>query len=65
MAKPDPGKIKERAAKFLKRGKLDKALEQYEELEKVSTDDLRVTQKIAEILIRLDQKEKAGQHQRR
>ena len=61
MAKPNPGKIKEKAGKYLKRGKLDKALEMYEELEKISQDDLRVPQKIAEILNRMGNQKKAIQ----
>lgn len=60
MAKKDPGKIKDRAAKFLKKGKLDKALEAYEELDKVTKGkDLKVPQKIAEILAKMGEKEKA------
>jgi CRP-like cAMP-binding protein len=52
-------KLKEQATKFLKKGKLDKALEAYTELEKISKDDLRVPQKIAEILLREGRKEDA------
>jgi CRP-like cAMP-binding protein len=52
-------KLKDQAAKHLKKGKLDKALESYEQLEKLSKDDLRVSQKIAEILLRMGSKDKA------
>ena len=53
------GKLKDQAAKFLKKGKLDKALDAYTELEKISKDDLRIPQKIAEILLREGRKDEA------
>jgi CRP-like cAMP-binding protein len=59
MAKADPGKLRDQAAKFLKKGKLDKALEAYLELEKAAKDDLRVPQKAAEIMLKLGQKDQA------
>lgn len=49
MPKPDPGKLRAKASKYLARSKWDKALEVYEELEKVSPNDLKVTQKIGEL----------------
>jgi cAMP-dependent protein kinase regulator len=59
MVKPDPGKIKERASKYLQKGNWAKALESYEELEKITKKDLHVTQKIAELCRKLNQKDKA------
>jgi CRP-like cAMP-binding protein len=59
MAKQDPGKLKDQAAKFLKKGKMDKALETYLELEKVAKDDLRIPQKTAEIMLKMGQKAEA------
>ena len=58
MPKKDAGKIKDQAAKFLKKGKLDKALEQYQMLEKIAKNDFRIPQKVAEILIKMGDKEK-------
>lgn len=59
MAKVDAGKIKEDAGKYLRRGKLDKALEAYLQLEKAEPNDLRVPQKIAELMLTLGQKDQA------
>lgn len=57
MAKLDAGKIKDDAGKYLRRGKLDKALEAYILLEKAEPNDLRVPQKIAELMVKLGQKD--------
>jgi len=59
MPKKDVGKLKERAAKFLKKGKLEKALDTYQELENAAKDDLRVPQKVAEILLKTGRKDEA------
>jgi len=59
MAKANPAKIKDDAAKHLRRGKLDKALEAYQQLEKVAKNDLKVPQKIAEIMLKMGDKDKA------
>lgn len=59
MAKANPAKIKDEAAKHLRRGKLDKALEAYQQLEKVAKNDLKVPQKIAEIMLKMGDKDKA------
>jgi CRP-like cAMP-binding protein len=59
MAKLDAGKIKEDAGKYLRRGKLDKALEAYQLLEKAEPNDLRVPQKIAELFLKVGQKDAA------
>lgn len=59
MVKPNPGKLKDEATKYLNKGKLDKALEAYQELEKVSHDDLKVPQKIAEIMLKMGKKDQA------
>ncbi|MFO8056682.1 MAG: cyclic nucleotide-binding domain-containing protein [bacterium] len=59
MAKVDPAKLKDEAAKHLRKGKLDKALESYRQLEKASPHDLKVPQKVAEILQKMDRKQEA------
>lgn len=59
MAKPDVSKLKDQAGRFLKKGKLDKALESYKELEKAAKNDLRITQKIAEIMLKMGEKDQA------
>ncbi len=59
MPKVDPAKIKDEAAKFLRKGKLDKALESYQKLEKASPNDLKVPQKLAEILEKMGKKDEA------
>ncbi len=59
MAKKDLIKLKEEADKLFRKGKLDKAIEAYKDLEKQSKGDIRVSQKIAEILNKTGKKSEA------
>jgi CRP-like cAMP-binding protein len=59
MAKKDLSKLKDQADKLFRKGKLEKALQSYEELEKLSKGDVRYAQKTAEILARMDKKSEA------
>src|SRR4030042_1192549 len=59
MPKVDLTKLKNDAQKFLAKGKLDKALEAYQELEKHTKGDPKVAHKMAEILQKLGKKTEA------
>ncbi len=59
MPRQNPAKLKNQAQKFLQKGKLDKALEIYQQLEKVAKNDLRVPQKVAEIQAKMGNKKQA------
>jgi CRP-like cAMP-binding protein len=52
-------KFKERATRYLSKGKLDDALEQYEKVIKLAPKDLQSRQKIAEIHARMGNKKEA------
>ncbi len=59
MAKKDLSKLKEEAEKLFRKGKFDKALEDYRKLEKFSKGDVRYSQKTAEVLAKMDKKKEA------
>lgn len=59
MAKKDLIKLKQEADKLFLKGKFDKAIEAYTELEKKSKGDIHVSQKIAETLNKAGRKDEA------
>ena len=65
MAKLDVKKLKSQAEKYRGKGKLEKALEIYQEIEDAGQADAKVLQRMAEILIRLGEEEEASQKYRR
>ena len=64
MARPDIKRLKTQAEKYRGKGKLDKALEIYQEIEEAGGADAKILQKMAEILVRLDEEEEAIQKYR-
>ncbi len=64
MARPDIKRLKTQAEKYRGKGKLEKALEIYQEIEEAGGADAKILQKMAEILVRLDEEEEAIQKYR-
>ncbi len=59
MPKPDLSKTKDQAARYLRKGQWDKALEKYQVLAKYQPKDMRVKMKLADIHTRLKNMEDA------
>jgi len=52
-------KLLESAQRFIAKGQLDRAIKEYEQIVALESGDIRLRQKLAELLVRVNRKEEA------